>query len=177
MVVTISTDNKNSFNFDLKQSEVVFLLNYAQEHSEESSKTESLDQSFRPEKTAEEQPDGYVSERRKYKGFMLIKCQECGETKGFCAKSPIDSYICNSCGERTPLSNLRTLYQDCDFCNHHSKYLTNLTDETVTHKCISCEQETTMVLNSRRTAYVTRKTGKDAVRIMPYRSGYRRNIV
>lgn len=37
-----------------------------------------------------------------HKGFLLMKCPECGKIKGFCAKEPITEYRC-SCGAMTPL--------------------------------------------------------------------------
>lgn len=90
----------------------------------------------------------------KYKGFLLIKCEHCGETRGFCAKQPIDEYKCNSCGEKTKLKDLRRLFMDCE-CGRHSKYYTNETAEVVTHNCIECGSPVDMMLNSRRTAYVS----------------------
>lgn len=90
----------------------------------------------------------------KYKGFLLIKCEHCGETRGFCAKQPIDEYKCNSCGEKTKLKDLRRLFMDCE-CGRHSKYYTNETAEVVTHNCIECGSPVDMMLNSRRTAYIS----------------------
>ena len=94
-------------------------------------------------------PDG-----GKYKGFLLIECDHCGETRGFCAKQPIDEYRCNECGGRTKLSGLRRMFMDCE-CGRHSRYYTNETAEVVTHNCIECGSPVDMMLNSRRTAYVS----------------------
>lgn len=94
-------------------------------------------------------PDG-----GKYKGFLLIKCDHCGEIRGFCAKQPIDEYRCNECGGRTKLSGLRRMFMDCE-CGRHSRYYTNETAEVVTHNCIECGSPVDMMLNSRRTAYVS----------------------
>lgn len=95
----------------------------------------------------------------KYKGFLLIKCEHCGETRGFCAKQPIDEYKCNSCGEKTKLKDLRRLFMDCE-CGRHSKYYTNETAEVVTHNCIECGSPVDMMLNSRRTAYISIRGGQ-----------------
>ena len=94
-------------------------------------------------------PDG-----GKYKGFLLIKCDHCGEVRGFCAKQPIDEYRCNGCGEKTKLKDLRRMFMDCE-CGRHSRYYTNETAEVVTHNCIECGAPVDMMLNSRRTAYVS----------------------
>lgn len=90
----------------------------------------------------------------KYKGFMYIKCEHCGETRGFCAKQPIDEYRCNECGGKTKLKDLRRMFLDCE-CGSHYKYYTNETAEVVTNNCINCGSPVDMMLNSRRTAYVS----------------------
>ena len=41
-----------------------------------------------------------------YKGFLLIRCAQCGELRGFCVKQPISSYRCAACGGETPLHDL-----------------------------------------------------------------------
>ena len=94
-------------------------------------------------------PDG-----GKYKGFLLIKCGHCGETRGFCAKQPIDEYRCNECGEKTKLTGLRRMFMDCE-CGRHSRYYTNETADVVTHNCIECGAPVDMMLNARRTTYVS----------------------
>lgn len=90
----------------------------------------------------------------KYKGFMYIKCEHCGETRGFCAKQPIDEYRCDECGGKTKLKDLRRMFLDCE-CGSHYKYYTNETAEVVTNNCINCGSPVDMMLNSRRTAYVS----------------------
>ena len=154
MVFTIQPEGAESFTFDLEQNDVIFLLNYAHEHAigkKEPDVSEKPAEIDVYEDTAEN-----FTEKKKYKGFMLIRCDECGELKGFCAKEPIDSYYCKNCEHKTPLNDLMVLYQDCD-CGKHFKYLTNEKAESITHSCISCGMETEMVLNNRRTAYVTKK--------------------
>lgn len=47
------------------------------------------------EQQGEQEPD-------EYKGFLMIKCEKCGEIKGFCAKTPISEYRCQ-CGGKTKL--------------------------------------------------------------------------
>lgn len=96
-----------------------------------------------------EKPDG-----GKYSGFLLIKCEHCGKTRGFCAKQPIDEYRCSECGKKTKLQDLRRLFMDCE-CGRNSRYYTNETAEVVTHNCIECGAPVDMMLNSRRTAYVS----------------------
>lgn len=77
-----------------------------------------------------------------------------GETRGFCAKQPIDEYRCNECGGKTKLKDLRRMFLDCE-CGSHYKYYTNETAEVVTNNCINCGSPVDMMLNSRRTAYIS----------------------
>lgn len=90
----------------------------------------------------------------KYKGFLFIKCEHCGETRGFNAKVPIDEYKCSECGGKTKLIGLRPAHLDCE-CGKHWKYQTNETADVLTINCINCGRPVDMMLNSRRTAYVS----------------------
>ena len=90
----------------------------------------------------------------KYKGFLFIKCEHCGETRGFNAKVPIDEYKCSECGRKTKLKVLRPAHLDCE-CGKHWKYQTNETADVLTINCINCGQPVDMMLNARRTAYVS----------------------
>lgn len=90
----------------------------------------------------------------KYKGFLFIRCEHCGETRGFNAKVPIDEYKCSECGGKTKLIGLRPAHLDCD-CGKHWKYQTNETADVLTINCINCGQPVDMMLNARRTAYTS----------------------
>ena len=90
----------------------------------------------------------------KYKGFLFIKCEHCGETRGFNAKVPIDEYKCSECGGKTKLIGLRPAHLDCE-CGKHWKYQTNETADVLTINCINCGQPVDMMLNARRTAYTS----------------------
>ena len=90
----------------------------------------------------------------KYKGFLFIKCEHCGETRGFNAKVPIDEYKCSECGGKTKLKGLRPAYLDCE-CGKHWKYQTSETADVLTINCINCGQPVDMMLNARRTAYTS----------------------
>lgn len=89
-----------------------------------------------------------------YKGFLMVKCEECGKVKGFCAKRETYSYRCDACGGVTPLENLRPLFMKCK-CGKEYKYKTNLTEELFTYDCVNCQAPVDMELNKRGTAYVT----------------------
>lgn len=88
-----------------------------------------------------------------YKGFLMVQCEECGETKAFCAKRETYSFKC-ACGHETPLEKLRPLFMHCK-CGKTFRYKTNLTSERVTHACLDCKAPVDLELNAKGTAYVT----------------------
>lgn len=88
-----------------------------------------------------------------YKGFLLIQCEECGEVKAFCAKKEVYGFKC-SCGCETALEKLRPVFMHCK-CGKTFRYKTNMTQDTYSHTCISCEAPVDLELNKKRTAYVT----------------------
>ena len=87
-----------------------------------------------------------------YKGFLLIKCQSCGEMRSFCAKTPIHTYICN-CGEETSLGELQEAYAKCK-CGKKWRYLTNATDNIIESQCIECGMPLDMTYNYHKKQYV-----------------------
>lgn len=89
-----------------------------------------------------------------YKGFLLIRCEECGAVEAYCAKKETYAFRCRRCRADTPLENLRPVYMRCK-CGEEFRYKTNITDEQLTHICISCGAPVDMELNRRGTAYVT----------------------
>lgn len=90
---------------------------------------------------------------RKYKGFLLIKCQHCGKLRAFCAKTPIDTYICD-CGGKTPIQNLVPAGAYCK-CGKVWTYRTNADDHLIEVNCIECGNPIDLVWNERRGKYVT----------------------
>lgn len=89
-----------------------------------------------------------------YKGFLMIKCDECGAVKGFCARKETYVFRCDKCGSKTPLVDLKPMYMNCE-CGEKFRYKTNLTDAKFTRECLSCGQPVEMELNKRGTTYVT----------------------
>lgn len=70
-----------------------------------------------------------------YKGFLLIRCAQCGELRGFCAKQPISSYRCATCNGETPLHDLTSAHIRCK-CGKHFKYRTNFEEDVFTYSCL-----------------------------------------
>lgn len=88
-----------------------------------------------------------------YKGFLYIKCEECGATKGFCAKVPIQEYRCD-CGHVTELKDLKPLFINCK-CGDSFKYRTNHTEATITMNCIHCDSPVDLEYHEKKGVYTT----------------------
>lgn len=94
--------------------------------------------------------------RRAVKGFLIVECENCGQTREFCSRAEITSNRCHSCGHVTTLDKtyMRPAYAKCK-CGREFKYQTNATGDTITINCIACGSPIDMQLNGRGTAYVT----------------------
>lgn len=91
-----------------------------------------------------------------YKGFLLIRCTECGEVRGFCSKSFITESTCRNCGAVIPLEDLIPAHVNCGKCGAHYRYKTNIdTQEPVAFHCLGCEAPVDLQMNGRGTALVT----------------------
>lgn len=107
------------------------------------------------EETEDAGPEASFS-RRAVKGFLIVECESCGQTREFCSRAEITSNRCHSCGHVTTLDKtyMRLAYAKCK-CGREFKYQTNATGDTITINCIACGSPIDMQLNGRGTAYVT----------------------
>lgn len=107
------------------------------------------------EETEDTGPEASFS-RRAVKGFLIVECENCGQTREFCSRAEITSNRCHSCGHVTTLDKtyMRPAYAKCK-CGREFKYKTNATGDTITINCIACGSPIDMQLNGRGTAYVT----------------------
>lgn len=102
-----------------------------------------------------------------YKGFLLIRCPECGEIRGFCSKSCTTETTCRRCGAVTKLEGLIPAYLNCAKCGSRFKYRTNInTQDPVPFRCLECEAQVDLQLNGRGTALVTLDDQRGGVLIM-----------
>ena len=110
-----------------------------------------------PEKEADQVPETTISEAaEEYKGFLHIRCEECGETISYNAKEPETQHKCKKCGHVTQLRALKPMYAECKACGSSWKYMTNRNTAELTQECLQCGNLIDMETNSRRTAYVTK---------------------
>ena len=90
-----------------------------------------------------------------YKGFLFLKCEECGKFKGFMPKSPINKYRCD-CGHTTHLKDIRAMRVECK-CGASFKYLTNSKDNVISIDCYNCGSPVDLEYHERKKEYVTIK--------------------
>ncbi len=96
-------------------------------------------------KAPETDPTGYT-------GFLLIKCDHCGDVHAFCAKQPISSYRCAKCGGRTPLTDMHRLRVMCE-CGSKYNYLTNIITQQMDVNCFKCGCPVAVEWSERRGRY------------------------
>lgn len=106
--------------------------------------------------------------RRAVKGFLIVECENCGQTREFCSRAEITSNRCHSCGHVTTLDKtyMRPAYAKCK-CGREFKYQTNATGDTITINCIACGSPIDMQLNGRGTAYVTLRDAGGGAALKP----------
>lgn len=78
------------------------------------------------------------SNEAKFTGFLYVRCEKCGQERGFCAKTPISSYYCRECGGKTELKNMRQVKIWCE-CGSAYRYHTNIQDAAFDTPCLNCE--------------------------------------
>lgn len=95
----------------------------------------------------EQYPEGW-------KGFMIIRCPECGEVRTFFTRERLTKSRCN-CGCEIELDDMLPAYVNCGKCGKSLKYRTNIRDEyPVTVNCLDCGSPIDMQVNPRGTAMV-----------------------
>jgi len=96
-----------------------------------------------------------AGEKTGVKGFVIIRCEECGETRGFCTKSEITYTTCKSCGHKTEIRETMPLYLNCK-CGKSFRYRTNILEgEAMTWNCLGCGNPVDLEMGSKRTAWKT----------------------
>lgn len=96
--------------------------------------------------------DAAQEEPKKYTGFLFIRCQKCGQERGFCAKTPISSAYCRDCGAPTRLRDLRMIKLWCE-CGASYRYFTNIQDNAFDMPCLACEAPVALEWNEHKGRY------------------------
>lgn len=88
-----------------------------------------------------------------YGGFLYIKCPDCGNIRGFCAKARLSNFRCD-CGSVTRLENLVPLFLRCE-CGRNARYLTNMEEPVFDIVCYDCGNPVPVAWNSKKKQYET----------------------
>ena len=88
-----------------------------------------------------------------FKGFLYLKCEECGKFKGFMPKTPISNYRCD-CGHITQLKGMMVMRVNCK-CGAKFKYLTNAKDSVISIDCYNCGSPVDLEYHERKQEYLT----------------------
>lgn len=66
------------------------------------------------------------------RGFLLIRCANCGKEYSFNAKEPIEKSVCRVCGNVTRLDELAVAELRCHACGRTWRYRTNSEEPEIT---------------------------------------------
>lgn len=88
----------------------------------------------------------------KFTGFLYVRCEKCGQERGFCAKTPISSCYCRECGGKTELKNMRQVKIWCE-CGSAYRYRTNIQDAAFDMPCLNCEAPVALEWNENKNRY------------------------
>lgn len=90
-----------------------------------------------------------------YKGFLYIRCPDCGNEKGFCSKNGIHGIHCDECGCNKEFTEpLIPMYVNCE-CGGNFRYMTNKKEEMFDMTCIECGAPVPMKYNGKKNCYET----------------------
>lgn len=108
-------------------------------------------------KTQETEVTAPPDERRKYTGFLHIRCPECGEVRSFCSKNGTSDISCKKCGYEGKIEEpLKQLYINCE-CGGRYRYFTNRTEEMFDIECLNCGAPVSVKYNAKKGIYETIK--------------------
>lgn len=80
------------------------------------------------------------AEAKRYNGFMLIRCEACGEDHAFRVPYGMKKHKCR-CGATQELEGLARARFRCPGCGLKWEYWTNLTEEHIQCSCIACQSK------------------------------------
>lgn len=88
-------------------------------------------------------------------GFLSVKCEKCGDIRGFFSRDPIQYNRCKLCDRKTFLTDIAPAALKCCYCGGRTIIGTNMTDEIITVNCPFCRAPVDMQLDRSGTTYRT----------------------
>lgn len=97
----------------------------------------------------------FSGKSREYRGFLYIKCPQCGYEKGQCSRNGMNSIHCDKCGCNDEFSEpLVPMYVNCE-CGEEFRYMTNMNADVFDMTCINCGSPVPMKYNEKKNFYET----------------------
>lgn len=103
-----------------------------------------------PAESAHRAPETPTAE--KFTGFLYVRCEKCGQERGFCSKTPISSCYCRERGGKTELKNMRQVKIWCERGSAY-RYHTNIQDAAFDMPCLNCEAPVALEWNENKNRY------------------------
>lgn len=92
---------------------------------------------------------------REYKGFLYIKCPECGNEKGQCSAKGMHSIHCDECGCNDEFAEpLIPMWVNCE-CGKRFRYMTNIKTDMFDMTCLECGSPVPVKYNEKKNVYET----------------------
>lgn len=93
-----------------------------------------------------------------YKGFMHIKCENCGKEVSYNKAEEIQTHFCFTCRKPTELKEekMKRVHMECE-CGCSFRYWTNQDAKLIEIECLNCGSPVTMEYNRKKGSYITIK--------------------
>lgn len=95
-----------------------------------------------------------VGEKKAVRGFVSIKCPECGKVHNTCLHEERIIFNCKACGQPVALEGLKSIKMECPRCHFKARYLTNRQERKIQMECLNCSQPVNFRQGYRRGNYV-----------------------
>lgn len=92
--------------------------------------------------------------RAKAFGFLSIKCEKCGDIRGFNSREVLQYSRCKECDHKTFLTDLAPAILKCK-CGSQSAISTNMVDAIITITCPFCKAPVDLELDRSGREYQT----------------------
>jgi ribosomal protein S27E len=100
-----------------------------------------------------------MRKQKKYQGrpsrYLCVKCEKCGDVRGFFSREAIEYNRCKVCDRKTVLTDLTPAVLKCCYCDGRTVISTNMTEHVVTITCPFCRGPVDFELDSTGTTYRT----------------------
>lgn len=168
MKIRISATGR-SVSLDIENQEIaeavfnklaIMLLGISKEYQDKRNHIVPPDKKRNPEKAVvpmQEEKEVVEEEAETYsgKGFLYMKCPECGAVKGFTSNKELKGYHCFECGADTLFQEqLKKIRLKCE-CGNYSEYLTNMDESMFDITCINCGNPVAVQWNDKKQIYET----------------------